>query len=251
MWPKIRKPKRSQSTGLGGFELFPPCRVESCCTGWCCRSIGWTWSMMLLMVSMVTMLVIGDVNDVGDDVNGDGNFNDDGITTNYFLRVGRGHNWSQDWNIITWSLCSFFCRCSHKQTPGGIDTQVLHCLDNPATRKIWRSSSWDHLWLGYKRRWQISSLSQELKLGGLTILNNDNDDNCNQNETNTKSSSSTIVAMSGGLMNTKTMIINGLTMTVQTDEYQVLLLDTTIGNQRPDIPCAVPSPPSSYISSWS
>ena len=34
--------------------------------------------MMLLMVSMVTMLVIGDVNDVVGDVNGDSNFNDDG-----------------------------------------------------------------------------------------------------------------------------------------------------------------------------
>ena len=33
---------------------------------------------MLLMVSMVTMLVIGDVNDVVGDVNGDSNFNDDG-----------------------------------------------------------------------------------------------------------------------------------------------------------------------------
>ena len=34
--------------------------------------------MTMLVMSMGTMLVIGDVNDVGDDVNGDGNFNDDG-----------------------------------------------------------------------------------------------------------------------------------------------------------------------------
>ena len=49
--------------------------------------------MMLLMVSMVTMLVIGDVNDVFGDVNGDSNFNDDGIKQQIIFRgEGRGHN---------------------------------------------------------------------------------------------------------------------------------------------------------------
>ena len=36
---------------------------------------------------------------------------------------------------ITWSLCSSFCHCCHKQILGGTDTQLLQCLDNPATTK--------------------------------------------------------------------------------------------------------------------